>query len=304
MAMNPLRVGFVGLGAIGAPMAHRLHAAGHALSVYNRGVARTQPFAALGVPVAGSAAELARTCDVVCICVSNGEAVADVLFGPQGIVAAGREGLLVVDLSTIHPVQAREFAQRLRRDHGMALVDAPVSGGPSGAAAGTLAVLAGGEAQDVERARPVLQAFAGRITHMGPSGCGMAGKACNQMLSFAQATVIAETLHLAARFGIDPALLPEAVAGGFADSNVMRHYGRAMVEGTYRGNTVTAVKDIDIAADLARITGSPVPITGLVASLFRLALAQGCTDGGLGSPMRFYSQGPLRASPQDVAKGQ
>lgn len=101
--------------------------------------------------------------------------------------------------------------------------------------------------------------------------------------------------HLAASFGIDPALIPEAVSGGFADSNVMRHYGRAMVDGSYRGNTVTAVKDIGIAVDLANATGSPIPLTGLVASMFRLALAQGCTDGGLGSPMRFYAQGPLRA---------
>jgi 3-hydroxyisobutyrate dehydrogenase len=302
--VSTLRVGFIGLGAIGAPMAHRIRAAGHALSVYNRGPARSAPFAVLGIPVAASAAALATGCDVVCICVSNGEAVEDVLFGPEGICAGAREGLLVIDLSTIHPMKSREFAQRLRRDHGVAMVDAPVSGGPAGASAGTLAVLAGGEPKDVERARAVLQSFAGRITHMGPSGCGMAGKACNQMLSFAQATVIAETLNLAARFGMDPALLPEAVAGGFADSNVMRHYGRAMVDGTYRGNTVTAVKDIDIAVDLARITGSPVPVTGLVASLFRMALAQGCTEGGLGSPMRFYSQGPLRMAPSVHSKGQ
>lgn len=302
--MSALRVGFIGLGAIGAPMAHRIREGGHRLAVYNRGAARTEPFTALGVPALPSADALARECDVVCLCVSNGDAVEEVLFGPEGVAAGGREGLLVIDLSTIHPVQSREFAQRLRRGHGIALVDAPVSGGPSGAAAGTLAVLAGGTAEDVERARPVLQSFAGRITHMGGSGCGMAGKACNQMLSFAQATVMAETLNLAARFGIDPALIPEAVSGGFADSNVMRHYGRAMVEGTYRGNTVTAVKDIDIAADLARITGSPIPMTGLVASLFRLALAQGCTDGGLGSPMRFYSQGPLRAAPSIDSKGQ
>lgn len=291
--MTTLRVGFVGLGDIGAPMAQRIHDAGHALRVFNRGAARAEPFAALGVPVAASAAELARECDIVCLCVSNGEAVEEVIFGPGGIAVGGREGLLVIDLSTIHPVKTQEMAARLKRERGMDWVDAPVSGGAAGARAGTLAVLAGGHAQDVERARPVLASFAGRITHMGPSGCGMAGKACNQMLSFATATVIAETLNLAARFGIDPALIPEAVAGGFADSSVMRSYGRAMIDGTYSGSTRTAVKDIDIAVDLARVTRTPIPMTELVASVFRMALAQGCTDGGLGSPMRLYSQGPL-----------
>ena len=291
--MTTLRVGFVGLGDIGAPMAQRIHDAGHALRVFNRGAARAEPFAALGVPVAASASELARECDIVCLCVSNGEAVEEVIFGPGGIAAGGREGLLVIDLSTIHPVKTQEMAARLKRERGMDWVDAPVSGGAAGARAGTLAVLAGGRAQDVERARPVLASFAGRITHMGPSGCGMAGKACNQMLSFATATVIAETLNLAARFGIDPALIPEAVAGGFADSSVMRNYGRAMIDGTYSGSTRTAVKDIDIAVDLARVTRTPIPMTGLVASIFRMALAQGCTDGGLGSPMRLYSKGPL-----------
>jgi len=206
---------------------------------------------------------------------------------------------LYVDVSTIHPVTTREMATRLKRERGIGWVDAPVSGGPSGATAGTLAVFAGGAAEDVERARPVLMSFAGRVTHMGGSGSGMAGKVCNQMLSFATATVIAETLNMAARFGMDPALLPEAIAGGFADSNVMRHYGRAMIEGTYCGNTRTGVKDMDIAVDLARLTGSPIPMTGLVSSMFRLALAQGCTDGGLGAPMHLYSQGrPLAVRPQ------
>jgi 3-hydroxyisobutyrate dehydrogenase len=296
--VNRLNVGFIGLGAIGAPMALRIHEAGHALRVYNRGSVRAQPFAALGVPVAASAAQLAAQCDVVCLCVSDGEAVEQVVFAPDGIAAGGREGLLVVDLSTIHPVHTREMATRLKRRHGMHWVDAPVSGGPAGARAGTLAVLAGGGAEAVERARPVLESFAGRITHMGATGNGMAAKAFNQMLSFNTAAVIAETLNLAAQFGVDPLLMTEAVGGGFADSNVMRSYGRAMVQGTYKGSTKTAVKDIDIAVDLARITGSAIPLTDLTASFFRMALAQGCLDGGLGTPMRLYSKGPLVARPQ------
>jgi 3-hydroxyisobutyrate dehydrogenase len=287
------RIGFIGVGDIGAPIAQRIEQAGYPLRVYNRSAAKTYPFAERGVPIAGSIAELAGECDIVFACVSDTAAVENVVFGAGGLAQSGRPGMLFVDVSTIHPVTTREMSARLKRDHGIGWVDAPVSGGPSGARAGTLAVFAGGDAEDLERARPVLMSFAGRVTHMGASGSGMAGKACNQMLSFATATVIAETLNLAARFGMNPALLPEAIAGGFADSNVMRHFGRAMIESTYRGNTKTAVKDMDIAVDLARLTGSPIPMTGLVASIFRIALAQGCTDGGLGSPMRLYSLGPL-----------
>ena len=287
------RIGFIGVGDIGAPIAQRIEQAGHPLRIYNRSAARAQPFAERGVPVAASIAELVRDCDIVFTCVSDTAAVLDVVFGAGGIAESGRPGMLFVDVSTIHPVTTRESAARLKRDHGVGWVDAPVSGGPSGARAGTLAVLAGGDVEDVERARPVLMSFAGRVTHMGGPGSGMAGKTCNQMLSFATAAVIAETLNMANRFGMDPRLLPEAIAGGFADSNVMRHYGRLMIEGTYRGSTKTGVKDMDIAVDLARLTGSPIPMTSLVSSMFRLALAQGCTDGGLGTPMRLYSQGPL-----------
>ena len=287
------RIGFIGLGDIGAPIAQRIEQAGHPLRVYNRSAAKAQPFAERGVPVAASIAELVRECDIIFTCVSDTAAVENVVFGPGGIAESGRAGMLFVDVSTIHPVTTREMAARLKRDHGIGWVDAPVSGGSSGARAGTLAVFAGGDAQDVERARPVLMSFAGRVTHMGGPGSGMAGKICNQMLSFSTAAAIAETLNLAARFGMDPGLLPDAIAGGFADSNVMRHYGRAMIEGTYRGSTKTGVKDMDIAVDLARLTGSPIPMTGLVSSMFRLALAQGCTDGGLGTPMRLYAQGPL-----------
>ena len=287
------RIGFIGLGDIGAPMAQRIEQAGHPLHVYNRSQARTLSFAGRGVPVAATIADLARECDIVFTCVSDTAAVEHVVFGEGGLAQTGRPGMLLVDVSTIHPVATREMSVRLKRESGIGWVDAPVSGGPSGARAGTLAVMAGGEKDDVERARPILMSFAGRVTHMGASGCGMAGKIFNQMLSFATATVMAETFNMAARFGMDPALIPEAVAGGFADSNVMRHYGRAMVEGSYRGNTKTAVKDMDIAVDLARATGSPIPMTGLVSSFFRMALAQGCASGGLCAPMYLYAQGPL-----------
>lgn len=290
------RIGFIGLGDIGAPMAMRILDAGHPLRVFNRTAARTAPFAARGVAIAASPAELARACDLILLCVTNAAAVDELVFGPSGLASAGRPDHLVVDLSTIEPAASRALAARLEAHCGAGWIDAPVSGGPAGARAGTLAVMAGGDAARIDRARPVLMSFAGRVTRMGPPGCGVATKACNQMLNFGTAAVIAETLNFAARFGIDPTLIPEAVAGGFADSQVLRHFGKAMAEGTYRGDSVMAMKDIDIVLDLGRATGSAMPITGLVAAMYRLLLAQGHTDGGLGAPMRLYADGPLRAA--------
>jgi len=290
------RLGFIGLGNIGLPMAQRLLAAGHALRVFNRTAAKADALVAAGASRAKSIADLAREVDVLFLCLSDTAAVEQVVFGPGGIASVAKPDLLLVDLSTIHPLRTRELAVRLRDETGAGWVDAPVSGGPGGARAGTLAVMAGGTPADVERARPLLMAFAGRVTHMGAAGSGMAMKACNQMLSFGSGAVIAETLNLAARFGIDPALVPEAVAGGFADSNVLRHYAPLMIEGRFAGNGRTGMKDLDIALDLARLTGSAVPMTSLVASMFRMVLAQGFEQGGLATPMRLYAQGPLKAS--------
>ena len=295
------RIGFIGLGDIGAPMAMRILDAGHPLRVFNRTAARTAPFVARGAPAAASPADLARSCDVILICVSNAASVDEVVFGPSGLASAGDPRHLVVDLSTIDPPATRAMAARLRQCCGADWIDTPVSGGRAGARAGTLAVMAGGDAAQIDRARPFLMSFAGRVTRMGPLGCGVATKACNQMLNFGTAAVIAETLNFAARFGIDPSIIPDAVAGGFADSAVLRHFGKAMADGTYSGDSLMAMKDIDIVLDLGRSTGSAMPITGLVASMFRLLIAQGHTTGGLGAPMRLYADGPLSTAGTDPA---
>lgn len=292
--MSTDRIGFVGLGDIGTPMAMRIADAGHALSVYNRSPDRTRPFAERGVAVAASLAELTETCDMLLLCVSDTAAVEQIVFGEGGIASRGRAEQLLVDSSTIHPVRTQEMALRLAKERGMGWVDAPVSGGSTGARAGTLAVMAGGTADHVARAKQVLESF-GKVTHMGPVGCGMATKACNQMLAYGTGSLVAETLNFAARFGVDPARIPEALASGFGGSNVLRHYGPMMVDGSYEGNTLQAKKDLDILMDLASLTGSAMPMTSLVASFFRLLVAQGYTTGGLPSPLRMYAQGPLTA---------
>jgi len=291
---KPVRkVGYIGLGAIGLPMAERVLAAGFSLHVWNRNSAKANALIERGAVLAASPADLARRVEVLCLCVSDDRAVEEVVLGAQGIASAGAAGLVVADNSTIHPAATRSIAARLAAVGGGSWVDAPVSGGPAGARAGTLAVFAGGETGSVERVRGVLMSFANRVTHMGAQGCGQATKACNQMLSFGTVAVLAEALNLASRFGLDPTRLPEALAGGLADSAVLRRYAPTMAAGEFTGSTLTALKDLEIALDLARETGSAIPMTGLLASFYRLLISRGHADDGVSGVMRLYADGPL-----------
>jgi len=145
-----------------------------------------------------------------------------------------------------------------------------VSGGPAGAREARLSVFAGGEGDALARVRPLLQAYAQRITHLGPAGCGQAGKACNQLVSFGTAALLAESLHLAHRFGLDAKHLVEAMQSGFADSAVLRHYAPALLSGQYAGSTKHAMKDMDIVQDLGRDTATPLPMTGVLSRSIEL----------------------------------
>lgn len=288
------RIGFIGLGDIGSPMAMRIVAAGRwPVTVHNRTPDKTSAAVGAGAVAASTPADVARRSDIVFVCVTDGAAVEQVVFGPGGVMEGAHSAMMVVDLSTIHPLKAQEMAARSRREHDVAWVDAPVSGGSIGARAGTLAVMAGGAAADVERVRPVLMSFAARVTHMGDSGCGMATKACNQMINCGTAAVVAEALNLAHRFGVDAAKLPQALAGGFADSTVLQTFGPRMVSQTFRGDTRVTLKDINIVLDLGRLTDSAMPITGVVASFYRMLASRGLTHDGFSGVMRMYAEGPL-----------
>ena len=298
-----LRVGFIGLGDIGAPMAMRLHEVGLAPVVWNRSPARSAPFAERGVPVAASAADLAERCDIVCLCLLSAEAVEDVVFGTAGIVKAGAAPRLVIDHSTISPDQTRAFADRLQAAIGTAWLDAPVSGGPAGARAGTLAVMVGGRQADFDLAAPVIQSFANRVTLMGDLGAGQLAKACNQIIGFITTAAIAEAFCTAKAAGVAPALLAEALAGGFADSTILREFRRATaaneagglkglieaymdlgnghVRRDYAGKIGILHKDIAIAAAIARAHGTPIPLLHQVETMGRiLHYQQHPGDGG------------------------
>jgi 3-hydroxyisobutyrate dehydrogenase len=274
---NPgAKLGYLGLGMMGFPMSRRLVEAGHAVMVWNRSKAKATALVELGAKPATSPREMADRCDIIFMCVTDAVAVEDVVFGAEGLASVEGRGKLVVDFSSIHPDAARTIATRLREKNGMAWIDAPVSGGSKGAEEGTLAVMAGGEAADVERARPYVLAMARRLTHMGPVGAGQTTKLCNQIIVGCAMTVLAEATRLAVNAGIDAGKLPEALAGGFADSIPLQLFVPRMVQGIHSpplGHIATMLKDLDTVVEVARDTSTPVPMSALASQLFRLGKA-------------------------------
>jgi 3-hydroxyisobutyrate dehydrogenase len=288
-------IGFIGLGVMGMPMALNLLKKGHKVVAWGRTRSKLDPTVAAGATLADSPASVAAAADIVTLCVFDTEAVEEVTFGPRGVVSGGAPGKLLVDHSTIHPLRTREFATRLHDECGMRWVDAPVSGGARGAREGTLVVMAGGEAADVERARPSMSAYAENISHLGPVGAGQATKACNQMIIGAEVAAIAEALKFVSEFGIDAKRIPDCLKGGWADSPVLQFHARRMAAGDYAnaGTAHLMLKDMTIACDMGRATGTPMPVANLVASLYTLLIAQGHADTGQIGLMRLYAEGPL-----------
>jgi 3-hydroxyisobutyrate dehydrogenase len=271
------KLGYIGVGLMGRPMALRLLAAGYEVTVWNRSREKLVPLLEKGARAVGSPAEVARAADIVMMCVTDQRAVGDVLLGKSGVIEGGTPGKLVVDFSSIAPAAAREFAARLA-ERGMGLVDAPVSGGVPGAEKGTLAIMAGGKVEDVERARPVLMHLAQRFTRMGEAGAGQTTKLCNQIVSGCLFPVIAEAMRLAEASGIDAARLPEALKGGFADCGHLQIFGPRMAARAFEpslGATSILLKDLENAGALAKELNVPLPMARTAAELYRMLVAQG-----------------------------
>lgn len=272
------KLGFIGLGVMGRPMALRLRAASYELAVWNRSRDKLAPLLEHGAQAAQSPAALARASDLVLMCVTDQDAVEEVLFGAEGVARGGSAGKLVIDFSSIAPASARAFAARLEREAGMGLIDAPVSGGVVGAEKGTLAVMAGGRPADIERARPVVAQLAQRFTRMGDSGAGQVAKLCNQVIVGCLFPVLAEAVRLAEAAGVDARLLPEALKGGFADSLPLQVFGPRMAARDYAqpmGTSAIMLKDLTNAAAVARDAGVPLPMAHAAGELYRLLVAQG-----------------------------
>ena len=293
--MTEPAIGFIGLGTMGGAMCGHLLAAGYPVTVWARSRDRAATQIDAGAGWAESPARLAEISDIVAICVSNDDAVEEVVFGEGGLAAGGAADKVLIDHSTIHPDATRQWAGRLESDCGMRWVDAPVSGGPGGAARGELVVMAGGDPADFGRVRPVLETYSKQATLMGPVGSGQATKVCNQLIIGAEICAIAEALNFADRFGMNAAALADALKGGWADSPVLQDHGRRMAAADYSdpADASMMMKDMDIACDMGRLTDSPMPVSEIVATLFRRAIDDGHMDAGQIAPMRLYADGPL-----------
>lgn len=267
----------LGCGLMGTPMARRLLAAGHTLTVWNRTPEKAKALTAFGARVAATPFDAARGAEMVITMLDNGEVVGDVLFNPAwpGAAAALSAGSLLIDMSSILPAQAQDHARRLAA-LGVQALDAPVSGGTVGAEAGTLAIMVGGDAADVARAQAVLQVL-GRPVHVGPPGAGQLAKLANQMIVGITIGAVAEALLMAERGGADMAQVRQALRGGFAESRIMEVHGQRMVEGDFakRGSLAIQLKDLRNALQTAAGLGFDAPITAHLTALYTEAAAQG-----------------------------
>lgn len=274
-------VGYLGIGLMGAPMTRRLLDADYAVSVWNRSREKLTGVVEAGAIASDSPAAVARDSQIVFMCLTETSAVEQVVFGPDGVSSGAGPDKVLVDFSSIQPDATRAMAARLRDETGMGWVDAPVSGGVPGAEAGTLAIMAGGEAKDVEIVRPVVMAMCQRFTHMGDSGAGQVTKLCNQVIASCNIAVIAEAVALATKAGVDATRLTEALKGGFADSIPFQLFAPRMATGDHDpplGAIYTLLKDADTARELARDLQTSVPMTSLAAELFRQIVAQGRSE--------------------------
>ena len=265
--MDKAAIGFLGTGIMGFQMARRLCEAGHPLVASNRTAHRAAPLACFGAELAASAAEAVRGREVAICMLSNGPVCDEVLYD-QGVLEALPEGALLIVMSSI-PVETAQEQARRAAEYGLRYIDAPVSGGEGGATDGSLAIMAGGEAADIEAAREIL-AVMGRVTRVGPAGSGELAKLANQVIVANSIATVAEALLLAKQGGADPAAVREALLGGFADSTILRVHGARMIEGAFDpgGPAKYQVKDQTTATALARKLDLELPVSELVQRLF------------------------------------
>jgi 3-hydroxyisobutyrate dehydrogenase len=254
------QVAFVGLGIMGAPMAVRLLAAGFTVAVSSRHPDKAAPLVAAGARGARDPADAAAGAAVVISMVTDSPDVEEVLLGPRGAVTSAAAGTLFIDMTTIDPGRARDIGARLAAK-GYAFLDAPVTGGDVGARAGTLSILVGGAAADLERARPLLAQLGQRITHCGPIGAGQAMKACNQILAAVNMLGITEALHLAESQGLDRAQMVAALSAGAGGSWALEKLGPRIVAGDFDPGFMIRLirKDLRIVKDVAAAAGLELP---------------------------------------------
>lgn len=286
-----MRIGFVGLGTMGAPMARRLLEAGYEVTVHNRTRAREEALAAAGAARAATPRQAADGADLVITIVSDTPDVQAVVLGEQGVALGMKAGSVLVDMSTISPATTRRIATAVQ-EHGVSMLDAPVSGGSEGAEKGTLSIMVGGDAAALERARPVLEHLGTTITHVGASGAGQVAKAVNQTIIAGTYAAVAEGIVLALAAEIDVEAALQALGGGAAGSWVLANRARNMVKGDYPLGFRTRLhrKDLGIALAAAKDLGVAMPVTAYVEQVETSLIKRGFGDEDVSNVARVVRE--------------
>jgi 3-hydroxyisobutyrate dehydrogenase-like beta-hydroxyacid dehydrogenase len=286
------RVGFIGTGLMGVPMVRRLLAGGFAVRLWNRTPEKLKGLLAAGATHADSPAEAADGADAICLCLANAAATDAVVFGDRGVASAREPAPVLVDFSTIGPKRTLQFAASLRERSRTSWVDAPVSGGATGAEQGKLVIFCGGSASDIDRLTAVFAALAQRVTRVGATGTGQTLKLTNQLIVASNLVAIAEALTLARANGLDPTMLPDALTGGFADSIPLQIFGRRMASRTHDpklGELSLMLKDLNGVDELAQERALRLPLAAAALAVYRRAAAEGLLQEDLSALIALYA---------------
>jgi 2-hydroxy-3-oxopropionate reductase len=271
-------IGFIGLGLMGRPMAKNLLKAGHPLVVHSRSEGPVSELVAAGAERAASPADVARRAARIITMVPDSPDVELVLEGPNGVFSAIQKGTIVIDMSSIAPGAAKRLASRAQA-LGAAMLDAPVSGGDIGAAAGTLSIMVGGDAKAFAAVKPILDVMGNpeKVVHIGESGAGQLCKLCNQMVIGGTLVAVAEALALARKAGVDAGKVREALLGGFAASRVLEVHGERALKGTYKPGFKTHLYAKDMRNVIATLAehDTPAPVAAVVQQLLHATMAAG-----------------------------
>ncbi|MDP2794674.1 MAG: NAD(P)-dependent oxidoreductase [Sulfurisoma sp.] len=271
-----MNIGFIGLGLMGRPLALHLARAGHALHLWARRSAALEPFRDVAARAHVSAAEVAKHADVVFTMVADAPDVEAVCLGEAGIAEGGNRSLIVVDMSTINPNAARTIGARLA-EKGIEFLDAPVSGGEVGAINAQLTIMVGGKADVFEKVKPLFEKLGKSVTLIGESGAGQVAKACNQILTGVGVLAVAEAFNFAARSGVDPARVREALLGGFAYSRILENHGQRMLDRNFKPGFKAWMhqKDLRIVMEEAHRLGLMLPSAAATAQVFNAVVGSG-----------------------------
>lgn len=304
------RIGFIGMGLMGVPMSCRLIAAGYPVTVWNRNPEKTQLPVEQGAQKAISIADLCEKSDVIMLCVSDTQAVKDIVLAENGILESleldSASGKIIIDFSSIDPEATRELASQMAK-RSCHWLDTPVSGGVAGAEQGTLAIMAGGDEVILDSVRPILEPLSQRITRMGDVGSGQVTKICNQMIVSCNVLVMAEVMALAEKSGVNSGQIPQALQGGFADSTPLQLTGPRMAERDYepvKWHVKTLLKDLDMANGLAKDNASAIPMAGLGAELMRMHASKGFNDSDPATIIEMYLSSLNSLNKQDGAESE